>query len=134
MFFINKWKNYFYKIWKFNGKGYDKYGNIIYVLINGNGKVKNYWSDDCNLKFEGEYLNDKKNGKGKEYDYNGKLKFEGEFLDDKRMLETQYQYDNNGNIIHKYKNGNWKEYDYYGDLVFEGWWKKWKRKRIWLLW
>ena len=26
---------------KWNGKGYDKYGNIIYELINGNGKLKN---------------------------------------------------------------------------------------------
>ena len=25
---------------KWNGKGYDEYGNIIYELKNGNGKVK----------------------------------------------------------------------------------------------
>ena len=55
---------------KFNGKGYDEKGNIIYELINGNGKVKEYYNFDI-LIFEGEYLNGKKNGKGKEYDTNG---------------------------------------------------------------
>jgi len=30
--------------------------------------------------FEGEYLNGKRNGKGKEYYNNGKLQFEGEYL------------------------------------------------------
>ena len=49
---------------KLNGKGYDENGNIIYELINGNGKVKEYW-DSGKLKFEGEYLNGQRNGKGK---------------------------------------------------------------------
>ena len=52
---------------KYNGKGYDENGNIIYELINGNGKVKEYWVSYGSLMFEGEYLNGKKNGKGKEY-------------------------------------------------------------------
>ena len=34
--------------------------------------------------FEGEYLNGERNGKGKEYSYDGKLKFEGEYLNGKR--------------------------------------------------
>ena len=66
-------------------------------------KVKNIISM-VNLKFKGEYLNNKKyigtwydisgniiytlnnniNGKGKEYKEEGKLKFEGEFLNGKR--------------------------------------------------
>ena len=70
---------------KWNGKGYDKYGNIIYELKNGNGKVREYDINNDKLKFEGEYLNGKRNGKGKEYGYNGKLKFEGQFLNDKRI-------------------------------------------------
>ena len=53
------------------------------------------------MKFEGEYLNGQKNGKGKEYD-NGKLIFEGEYL--------------NGKIW----NGIGKEYYYNGKLKFEG--------------
>ena len=36
------------------------------------------------LKFEGEYLNGKKNGKGKEYDEDGILIFEGEYLNGER--------------------------------------------------
>ena len=45
-------------------KEYDEYGNVI---------------------FEGEYLNGKKNGKGKEYHYTGKVKFEGEYLNGERI-------------------------------------------------
>ena len=48
----------------------------------GKGKEYNY---DGDLIFEGEYLNGKRNGKGKEYDYyDGKLIFEGEYLNGKR--------------------------------------------------
>ena len=83
---------------KYNGKGYDENGNIIYELKNGNGKVKNYYSGI--LLFEGEYLNGKKNGKGKEYSWNGSLEYEGEYLNGKR-------------------NGKGKEYED-GQLVFEG--------------
>ena len=64
---------------KWNGKGYDENGNIIYDLINGNGQVKEYY-EDSKLKFEGEYSNGRKNGKVKEYDYDGTIKFEGEYL------------------------------------------------------
>ena len=45
-----------------------------------NGKGKEYNGDDDSLEFEGEYLNGKRNGKGKEYYYDGNLKFEGEYL------------------------------------------------------
>ena len=41
---------------KYNGKGFDNYGNIIYELINGNGRIKEY-NDNGKLIFEGEYLN-----------------------------------------------------------------------------
>ena len=68
---------------KYNGKGYDENGNIIYELINGNGKVKEY-NDNGKLLFEGEYLNGKRwNGKGKEYS-GIRLIFEGEYLNGKR--------------------------------------------------
>ena len=59
-------------------------GNIIYELINGNGKVKEY-DDDGNLKYEGEYLNGKRNGKGKEYSCEVNLLFEGEYLNNKKI-------------------------------------------------
>ena len=51
------------------------------------------------LKFEGDYLNGKRNGEGKEYYDNGK--FEGEYLNGKR-------------------NGKGNEYDYFGNIIFEG--------------
>ena len=68
---------------KWTGKGYDTNGNKIYELINGNGKIKEYYGNS-KLKFEGEFFNGEKNGKGKEYYENGRLKFEGEYLNGKR--------------------------------------------------
>ena len=44
--------------------------------------VKNIISNG-RLKFEGEYLNDKKIGKVKEYYDDGKLEFEGEYKNGK---------------------------------------------------
>ena len=86
---------------KWEGKGYDKNGNVIYELINGNGNIREYGIRDT-LIFEGEYLNGKKNGKGKEYYfYDGNLIYEGEYL--------------NG-----LKHGIGKEYDSNGNLIFEG--------------
>ena len=53
---------------KYNGKGYDENGNIIYELINGNGKVKEYDYKDI-LEFEGEYLNGKRKEKQEKYEH-----------------------------------------------------------------
>ena len=64
-----------------------------------NGYGKKYWNKI--LRFEGEFLNDKKFGKGKEYNYEGKLIFEGE-----------YKYGK--------KNGKGKEYDGNENLIYEG--------------
>ena len=93
---------------KWNGKGYDENGNIIYELVNGNGKVKEY--DNNILIFEGEYLNGKKNGKGKKYYEDGTLYYEGEYLNDKI-------------------NGKGKEYYRTGTLRFEGEFINGKRKK-----
>ena len=51
---------------RWNGKGYDRYGNITYEFKNRkrNGKGKEY-NEYGRLLFEGEYLNGKRNGKGK---------------------------------------------------------------------
>ena len=76
---------------KYNGKGYDKNHNIIYELINGNGKVKEYFPDG-NLEFEGEYLNGKRNGKGKQYSYDGKIEFDGEYLNNEK-IEKKMNYE-----------------------------------------
>ena len=59
---------------------YENEDSYIYSLLdeNKNGIIRrnNYFKSI----FEGEYLNGKKNGKGKEYNYQGDLIFEGEFL------------------------------------------------------
>ena len=49
-----------------------------YKIVEENGKRKEYDVKTNILLFEGEYLNGERNGKGKEYNYNGKLIFEGE--------------------------------------------------------
>jgi len=111
----------FNKTW--NGKGYDENGNVIYELKNGNGYVKEYGYEG-KLKFEGEYLNGKRNGKGKEYDYEGKLKFEGDYLNGKRngkgkeYFEGKLEFE--GDYLNGKRNGKGKEYDDEGKLEFEG--------------
>ena len=71
--------------------------------------------------FEGEYLNDIRYGKGRQYCENGNLKFEGEFIDNEIIADTKY--DENGNILYQYNNSNKirKIFDFdRGNLKFEG--------------
>ena len=78
---------------KWNGKGYDENGNIIYELNNGNGKVKEYNYSTGEIIFEGEYLNGKRwNGKGKERRKNKLV--EVEYLNGKINEEGQKHADN----------------------------------------
>ena len=72
-----------------------------YKIVEKNGKGKEFMLYTNKLIFEGEYLNGKRSGKGKEYFENGKIKFEGAYL--------------NGE-----KSGKGKEYYYDGKLIFEG--------------
>ena len=97
--FIGAYRN----IKKWEGKGYDRRNKVVYKLKNGAGLVKEYNKMNF-ITFEGEYANGEKNGKGKEYRYNGKsniLKYEGEYLNGKR-------------------NGRGKKYNKDGELKFEG--------------
>ena len=89
---------YFYHN-KWDGKGYDEFGKITYELHNGKGKVKEYYYN-VKLRFEGKYINGRRNGEGKEYNGKGKLIFEGQYL--------------NGKI-----NGKGKDFDGNGKLNFE---------------
>ena len=111
---------------KWNSKGYDGNGDIIYELIKGNGKVKEYDAYD-KLRFEGEYINGKLNGKGKEYN-NDRLIFEGEYLNGERHGKGK-EYDNydfknylkfEGEYLNGKRNGKGIEYQSDGDLIFEG--------------
>ena len=73
---------------KWDGKGYDQNGNVIYELHNGNGMVKEYDSLE-DLIYEGEYNKGKRNGKGKEYNKEGKIIFEGDYKNDSRDKEKK---------------------------------------------
>ena len=134
-----KFEGYYINGIKYNGKGYDKYGKIIYELKNGIGYIKelDYYGE---LIYEGEYVNGKRHGKGEEYK-NNEIKFVGiflfnfkkkgkEYVNDKLEYEGEYLfnkkwngkgYNKNGNIIYELINGNGKvkEYYYY-NLIFEG--------------
>ena len=107
------------------GKEYDNYKNRVifegeYKNLKRNGKGKEY-NNEGKILFEGEYLNNKRNGKGKEYFSNGNIKFEGEYLNGRRWNGKGY--DKNNQIMFEIKNGNGhvKEYvDFESDLIFEG--------------
>ena len=112
-------------IYELNGnvKEYNElFDNIEFVgkYLNGkrNGKGKEYYFDGI-LEFEGEYLNGQRNGKGKEYDYDShKIKFEGEYKNGFKWNGKGY---NNNNIVYELKNGNGYVKEYYdnGILRFE---------------
>ena len=61
-----------------------KFFSKRYIIYEPNGKGREYDGFDGSLKYEGEYKNGERNGKGKEY-IDGKLIFEGEFLNGKRL-------------------------------------------------
>ena len=113
---------------KYNGKGYDENGNIIYEIKNGNGFVKEYDLSllKPSLKYEGEYRNGMKNGKGKEYEKD-KLRYEGEFLNGQRHGKgEEFSKDGQLEFEGEYKKGErWdgygKEYDSFRNtLIYEG--------------
>ena len=101
---------------KWNGKGYDMYGNLVYEIKNGSGYIKKYFRFNY-LKFEGEYLNGEKNGKGKEYDFDKNLQYEGEYLNGKRHGKGK-EYMNNKLIFEgEYLNG--EKWNGKGNIGFE---------------
>ena len=85
-------------------------GNLIYdgEFLDGkrNGKGKEYYKEG-KLKFEGNYLNGEKNGKGKEYYHNGQLAFNGEYINGEKMEKPETEIENifikKIPIIKKYK-------------------------------
>ena len=128
-----KWdgKIYDYKVEKEyelkDGKGYIKENISETKLIfegeylegerNGKGKEYNFNGD---VLYEGGYLNGKKHGKGKEYYCNHQMKFEGDYLNGKKWNGKGY--DINNNKIYEIKNGKGylQEYDNDDNLIFEG--------------
>ena len=112
-----------------NAKGFNKKGvfsNIDFEISNGEGTMKDYHSDDI-LKCEYNYKNGRKNGKAISY-YNSKEKkkeFEGEYLNDLKNGKWETFYENgNKEFVGKYNNGIkhglCKEFDENGKLIFDG--------------
>ena len=66
------------------------------------------------MKFEGEFIDGKKFGKGKEYNEEGHLIFEGEYLDDKMWIGKaklkKYNEIYEGEYLYGYKHGPGKEF------------------------
>ena len=89
------------------------------IIIN-NKKTNFHIFNNGKLEFEGEYLNEKRNGKGKEYYNNGRLEFEGEYLNGKRWDGLIYNINGNKESTITNGKGYIKEYDKYGKLKFEG--------------
>ena len=93
------------------------------IVHEGNGKVKEYilGVNTKELFFEGQYINGRKNGNGKEYNNYGKTRFEGEYLYGKRWNGKGYN--NEGNLEFEIINGcgKGKEYDFWTNTIsFEG--------------
>ena len=68
-----------------------------YIVVETDGKIKEYSRSNDDLLFEGEYLNGKRNGKGKEYYESDKIIFEGEYKNGKRNGKGKIYY-NNGEL------------------------------------
>ena len=97
-------------------------GEYLNGIRNGKGKEYDFKG---NLEYEGEFLNGIRNGKGKEYYENKELKYEGEYLNGKRHGKGKEYYDNEhlkykGDYLNGKKHGKGKEYYYSGELLFEG--------------
>ena len=99
-----------YIIYETKNKGKEYYfenDNLIFEgeFLKGerNGKGKEYNCYNGRVIFEGEYLNGKKNGKGIEYFRNGKLNFECQYINGKKIYIKQYNPKNNS--TYELKNG-----------------------------
>ena len=115
------------------------YENIKYDILKHNKNYQNFFSlnIDSYKKLSGRYKKDGIKGFGQEFFLdNDNLIFEGEYLNGKRNgkgkglnKKVNIIYELNNNI-----NGKGKEYDSNGKIKFEGEYlngkKKWKRKRI----
>ena len=106
------------------GREYNSYSDkLIYEgeYLNGkrNGKGKEY-DNYFGTIYEGEYLNGKRNGKGKEYHRTGEIIFEGEYFDNKRWIGTGYVEGKKIYTLSNDTNGKGQEFNDFGTLIFEG--------------
>ena len=101
-----------------------KFYSKKYIIYEENGKIKEYEGYNDSSIYEGEYLNGKRNGRGKEYYYDGTLLFEGEYLNGKKHGKgKEYYYKGTlryeGEYLNGEKNGKGKEYNK-DHLIYEG--------------
>ena len=100
---------------------YKLYSNK-YIIYEENNIAKEYYIYNDKLIFKGEYLNGKRNGKGKEFGEYNRLLFEGEYLNGRRNGNGK-EYDNNKIIFEgEYLNGKkWsgKGYNNQGEIKYE---------------
>ena len=108
-----------------NLESYKKRSGRYIIYDDTKNKAKEYSLLNDNLVYEGEYINGKRNGIGREYFY-GKLDYEGEYLNGKRNGKGKefYGVDNlvkfEGEYLNNKRNGKGKEYSWEGYLRFEG--------------
>ena len=111
---------------KEKGKEYDYEGDLIYEgeFLDGkrHGKGKEY--DHYGLRYEGEYLNGKRHGKGKEFAGDGSILFEGEYLNGNIWDGTKYYFvDDVTDIMDSFVLKNGKGFVKYiddGEFSYEG--------------
>ena len=95
-----------------------------YVNRKKNGFGKEYWGNG-QLYYEGNYLKGKKHGFGKEYHFNGALHYEGEFSNNCLKNGKEYDYftgklKSEGEYLNGIRNGKGKEYYDNGKLKYDG--------------
>ena len=88
-----------------------------YLNKKRNGKGKEYYVNG-ELKFKGKYINGERNGKGIEFDYNGNSKFEREYLNGKRWNGKGYNKEGKIDSVIQKGNGKGKEYNYDDKLLY----------------
>ena len=121
------WKNKILHLFALNKKLQNKFSiskedylklRLRYKKLDQNGRGKEYSIYTDELIFEGEYLDGKRNGEGKEYYPNLNIKFEGKYLKGEKISGKKY--DIQGNIILVLENGKGKECYDNGQIQFEG--------------
>ena len=119
-----KYNKFFQNIVDKNLINYKSYTDK-YIIYENERKGKLYNVYDERLLFEGEFLNGKKNGKGKEYGYYGDLIFKGEYLNGIINGKGKEYFDNGnikyeGNYFNGFRHGECIEYYYNGTIRFKG--------------
>ena len=76
--------------------------------------------------YDGEFLNEKRYGEGKEYNIYGNIEFKGIFLNGKKWNGTGKEYTMDkilrfdGEYLNGEKNEKGKEYNFNRNMIFEG--------------